>query len=109
MALASAPSRWKQSVYDLGKHHREATIDIRALPFQTTASPLFGLPIPAEAPRVREVQVEHVREVGSHTLFITTIAGETRPSANSDTPQLFHVHGAYRRYLERTGEQVREV
>lgn len=40
------------------------------MPFDLTASQAFGLPIPELALAVREMEVEEVRALGSHRLFI---------------------------------------
>ena len=95
MALAGAPFAYRDIAYELGKHHKLTSIDWAALPFATTRSPLFHLPVPAEALRVREVSVREFHEVGSHVLFLTSVEKETIP-ADASGPQLFHVFGAYR-------------
>ena len=57
MALAGTPFAYRDIAYALGKHHQLSSIDWATLPFPTTPSPLFHLPVPAEALRVREVSV----------------------------------------------------
>jgi flavin reductase (DIM6/NTAB) family NADH-FMN oxidoreductase RutF len=104
LALASVPLSYTRVAYELGKHHRQASIDWNALPFSTVPSPMFGLSVPAAALRVREVRVEHFYEVGSHVLFLTSVVGDTIPDRVLDGPgslQLFHIHGAYHEYLKR--------
>jgi flavin reductase (DIM6/NTAB) family NADH-FMN oxidoreductase RutF len=96
MALASIPFSWKEIAYQLAKHHKARQIDWGDLPFDTTRSLLFGLNVPREALRVREVRVHEFHEVGSHTLFLTAVERETIPEG-SGGPQLFHVFGSYRR------------
>ncbi len=89
MALASVPFACQAIAYQLGKHHRLANIDWSGLGFPLTRSPLFGLRVPETALHVREVSVHESHEVGSHTLFVTSIEGETVPNG-SGGPQLFH-------------------
>lgn len=112
MALASIPLTYKSLAYDLGKHHKERSIDVRALPFETVRSPLFGLPIPAAALKIREVRVREYHEIGSHMLFITSIVNETeyRPATNgvSQLP-MFHIHGTYSQYLRSIGVPAGEA
>jgi flavin reductase (DIM6/NTAB) family NADH-FMN oxidoreductase RutF len=98
MALASIPVSLKAAAYEMGKHHKKTNIDWASLPFPTTASPLFGLPVPVAALRVREVQVADFHEVGSHILFITSVEHETSTRLDSGM-QLFHSFSAYRRHL----------
>jgi flavin reductase (DIM6/NTAB) family NADH-FMN oxidoreductase RutF len=87
MALASIPFTYKAIAYELAKHHKQASIDWSTLPFATMPSPLFGLRVPEAALRVREVSVQEVHEIGSHTLFLTSVERET---AGADGLQLFH-------------------
>jgi flavin reductase (DIM6/NTAB) family NADH-FMN oxidoreductase RutF len=100
MVLSSIPAGCKAIAYELGKHHRKESIDLAALPFETTKSPAYGLPMPSTALAVREVHVEETHIVGSHMLFVTnTVHQESR----SDTPRMFHIHGTYHQYLHLRG------
>lgn len=93
MALASIPFASKEVVYALGKHHALTTIDWATIPFRTVPSPLFGLPVPEAALRIREVRVREFHEVGSHVLFVTSIERETLPG--NEGLQLFHSYRAW--------------
>ena len=97
MALTSVPFTYKAIAYDLGKHHRQTSIDWTALPFKTVPSPSFGLRVPETALRVREVYVHEFHEVGSHVLFITSIKRETLPEAHAPL-QLFHIFSSHRQH-----------
>ena len=99
MALASIPFRLKSQIYELGKHHKLTSIDWDALPIATVPSPSFGLRVPKDALRIREVRVEQFHEVGSHIVFITSIERETLTGLHE--PQMFHLAGTYWRYLHR--------
>jgi hypothetical protein len=99
MALASIPFSYKDVAYDLGKHHRLATIDWAQLPFATEHSPVFGLPVAQAALKVREVEVREFHDTGSHMLFITSIVRETVPEPATEGPQMFHAFSSYRKYL----------
>jgi len=102
MALASVPFSYKAAAYEMGKHHKKASIDWASLPFRTVQSPLFDLPVPEAALLVREVHVEEFHEVGSHVLFITSVERETIPehaAEGIDSLQLFHCYSSYRQYL----------
>lgn len=98
MALASIPLAYKAAAYEMGKHHKKTTIDWDQLPFRTVQSPLFGLRVPEEALKVREVRVREFHEVGSHCLFITSIQRETL-GAGPRSLQLFHRFSSYRQFL----------
>jgi flavin reductase (DIM6/NTAB) family NADH-FMN oxidoreductase RutF len=98
MVLASIPLSLKAAAYAMGKHHKETTIDWASLPFPTTVSPSFGLRVPVAALRIREVRVAEFHEIGSHTLFITSIEHETLAPLDSGM-QLFHSFSSYRRHL----------
>src|SRR5258707_6797775 len=101
MALASIPLAYQAHAYELGKHHRVASIDWSTLPFRTIPSPQFGLRIPEAALRVREVRVHEFHEIGSHVLFLTTIEKETRLESaikggvGEDGMPKFHLAGSY--------------
>jgi flavin reductase (DIM6/NTAB) family NADH-FMN oxidoreductase RutF len=108
MALSSVPFSFRDAAYDLGKHHRVPAIDVASLPFPVVSSQKFGLPIPAGALRVREVCVEQVQNVGSHCWFLASLASDTVRSGEGAPLPLCHIHGAYRRYLEKRGVHVNE-
>jgi len=97
LALASVPFEYRAFAYELGKHHRKTSIDWASLPFATEPSPLFGLPIAVAALRVREVCVQEIHEVGSHTLFLTSVAGDTGLVAGGGR-QMFHAFQSYRAF-----------
>lgn len=79
MALASIPFSYRAIAYKLAKHHRLPNIDWEGLPFQTNRSPLYlyRLRAPCAALPVREVRVHEFHEVGSHTLFLTSVEHES--------------------------------
>lgn len=68
-----------------------------AVPFEVADSPTWRLPIPAQAVRVREVEVTHVEPVGSHHLFTTRIVHDS----DSGAPRMRHISGFYERALVR--------
>ena len=96
MALSSIPADHGDIAYRLGVHHRKDRIDLAGLPFETTESPRYGLPVPKSSLAVREVHVEETHTIGSHRLFVTTTANR---QPLSDAPRMFHIHGTYYQYL----------
>ena len=95
MALASLPFRYKAVAYEMGRHHRLPAVDLAALPFQTTRSPQFGLPVLTDALGIREVRVEEFHEVGSHVVFLTSVVRDCAREGARE-PQLFHSFRASR-------------
>jgi flavin reductase (DIM6/NTAB) family NADH-FMN oxidoreductase RutF len=107
MALASIPLAYKDLAYELGKHHRVASIDWSKLPFRTILSPQFELRIPEAALRVREVRVHEFHEIGSHVLFLTTVDKEAKLESAIEGEAglpMFHLAGSYSRYRERAAK-----
>lgn len=92
IALSSVPVHQAAMAIELGKNHNKPSLDCNHVPFTLTMSPLFGLPAPEFALRVREMQIETVRTVGSHKLFLaSTVSDQQR----GDGLQLFFIHGFY--------------
>lgn len=97
---------FKTIAYELGRQHRQLSIELPALPFETCPSPEFGLPAPVAALDVREVSVEHAMEVGSHCLFLTTVTRRSRSAETNGSRQLCHIHGSFAEALSDAGRSV---
>jgi flavin reductase (DIM6/NTAB) family NADH-FMN oxidoreductase RutF len=67
-----------QIAYKLGAHHKNVQVAWDALPFKTFRSQQFSLRVPDIALRVRELEVLHSQEIGSHTFFVTRIVSDVR-------------------------------
>jgi flavin reductase (DIM6/NTAB) family NADH-FMN oxidoreductase RutF len=91
-ALSSVPVEQTEVAYELGKNHKKPCVDWADVPFLTTLSATFRLPVPRFSLRVREMQIEAVRDVGSHKLFL---AETIKDQQWADGLQLFFVHGIY--------------
>ncbi len=90
--MSSIPFEAADAARQLGKHHQMASIDWKDLPFRVKDWKSFGGPVPEFASRVRDVEVEAVKELGSHTFFI----GRTlREELYSDREYFYMVHGMY--------------
>jgi hypothetical protein len=98
IALSSVPVEQTPVAYQLGKNHKEACVDRDDLPFGTTTSPRFGLPVPQFSLRVREMQIEAVRTIGSYKLFLACTIGD---QWRADGLQFFLVHGFYQTWKHR--------
>ncbi len=92
VALSSIPVEQAPVAHQLGKNHRRESVDWNQLPFPTKPSPALGIPVPGFALRVREMQIEAARNLGSHTLFVAHII---RDENWAEGLQFFMVHGVY--------------
>jgi flavin reductase (DIM6/NTAB) family NADH-FMN oxidoreductase RutF len=92
VALSGIPFEQAGLARQLGKNHRREAVNWSDLPFPTAQSSALGIPVPAFATRVRELEIETVRKLGSHTLFVARIV---RDESWSDSPQFFMIHGLY--------------
>lgn len=100
IVAAGAPAAVKQAVYQLGNHHKKRSIDWDTLPVAVEPSPKFGIPTPSGPLGVRELEVIHSEPIGSHMLFVTTVAAQ---SSGADTPQLCHVSDMYAHWRAKHG------
>jgi hypothetical protein len=97
IALSDIPIEHTQMAYELGKNHNRSSVDWSHLAFATTASPSFRLPVPQFSVRVREMQIETVRDMGSHKLFLASTLAERR---RCNGLQLHFIHGFYQSWRE---------
>jgi flavin reductase (DIM6/NTAB) family NADH-FMN oxidoreductase RutF len=95
VVLSSVPPEKSSIVSSLGANHRKSSIDWRELPFDTVRPGAIDAPVAAFAIRAREMQVESIRQLGSHTLFVARTITE---ECLSDGPQLFSAHGIYHQW-----------
>jgi flavin reductase (DIM6/NTAB) family NADH-FMN oxidoreductase RutF len=100
IALSGIPVEEAPVARRLGKNHRREAVDWSELPFRVTPSPGLGIPVPSFASRVREMEIEAVRKLGSHTLFIARII---RDEHRSGSPQFFMIHGLYQAWRRSKG------
>jgi len=92
VALSSVPLSQTSLAYQLGANHRKQTIDWDKLPFATKMSVTFHIPVPVFAQRVREVEIETVRNIGSHTFFVARVIHD---ESLAGSVGLCIVHGFY--------------
>jgi flavin reductase (DIM6/NTAB) family NADH-FMN oxidoreductase RutF len=92
VALSSVPVDQTSIAYALGQNHKKTDFHWNQVHFDLTLSPVFGIPIPEFALRVREMEIEDVRPMGSHKLFICRIRGNQLISHGL---QLSFVQGFY--------------
>jgi flavin reductase (DIM6/NTAB) family NADH-FMN oxidoreductase RutF len=98
--LADVPLAEKSLAYSLGAHHRVPKIDWSSVPCETVRSSHFGLRVPAQSPRVRELEIIDSHERGSHTVFLCRIISE---ELRAPAPRLFHTSGIHQAWRQRRG------
>ena len=98
IALSNVPLPQASIAYRLGVNHTKKFVDWYKLPFETTPSTTFKIPVPVFALRVREMQVESVHRIGSHTLFIARIVSDERIAHGVE---MYVVHGFYQAWRVR--------
>jgi len=91
-AFSNVPSEQSEVARQLRGNHRRQSVRWDQLPFETRPSASLGIPVPCFALRVREMEIEAVRKLGSHTLFVARVIRDERRSAR---PQFTMVHGIY--------------
>jgi flavin reductase (DIM6/NTAB) family NADH-FMN oxidoreductase RutF len=92
VAMSNIPFEHAGLARQLGKNHRLEFADWDELPFKTVPSAALGLPIPQFALRVREMEIEAVQKLGSHTLFFARLIRDERLGNSS---QFYMIHGIY--------------
>jgi hypothetical protein len=92
IALSSVPFQQGALAYQLGANHNKQSIDWYELPFETKKSKTFEIPVPVFACRTREMEVEKIHRIGSHTFFIARIVSDERFGSGNE---LFVIHGFY--------------
>jgi flavin reductase (DIM6/NTAB) family NADH-FMN oxidoreductase RutF len=100
IALSAIPMQQGDLGYKLGPNHSKKNgIDWNDLPFATKRSPKFGIPIPEFALRVREMEVESTRVLGSHTFFVGRVVGDER---FAEGEEWCVIHGHYQAWRLRS-------
>lgn len=98
VVLSSVPVNQSALISRLGANHRTFSIEWDRLPFATVRPKTIDVPVAEFALKVREMHVEAVHPLGSHTLFVAkTIAEENL----AEGPQLFNAHGMYQAWRSR--------
>lgn len=99
IAISNLSVEQARAVFELGKNHRRASVNLDKLPLITVPSPKFGIPVPSTALRVRELEIEAVQAVGSHKLFVADIVEDNCWARGL---HLHFVHGIYQTLRQKT-------
>ena len=92
IALSTVPLPQAQFVFQLAANHFKQSVEWDELPFKTRMSPTFGIPVPVFAARVREMEVEELRRIGSHTFFVARVVADQSLSTSAI---VCAIHGFY--------------
>jgi flavin reductase (DIM6/NTAB) family NADH-FMN oxidoreductase RutF len=92
LVFSTVPYELSESARKLGGNHRKKSVRWDQLPFETMPSTVFGVPVPRFALRLREMEIEAVRQLGTHTLFVARVVNDERRAAG---PQFSMIHGIY--------------
>ncbi len=106
VALSDLPFDQSDRARELRGNHKRESIHWQDLPFPTRTSAALGIPVPDFALRVREMEIETVRKLGSHTVFVARIVHEERCS---DGLQFFMIHGIYQAWRLRQRPDLSEL
>ena len=100
IVLSGVPAELKDVTYKLGEHHKRGFAHWESLPFPVVWSEIFGIPAMASALWVRELQVLHSEQIGSHTFFACETISEYQRMVG---PQLHHTSGFHQEFRRRRG------
>lgn len=98
IALSNVPLEQSSLAFGLAKNHRKDCVEWSEFPFATKRSSALGFPVPGFSLGVRELEIEAVQKMGSHTLFL---ARTIRTEHWADEPEFFMVHGIYQGWRQR--------
>ncbi|WP_213803104.1 hypothetical protein [Granulicella sp. dw_53] len=99
-ALSDTPIERGSTAFNLAINHNNFSIKWEELPFETKPSNTLGTPVPVFSPRIREMEIESVYRVGSHSIFIARTISDERLA---EGPELSVVHGFYQAWRIRHG------
>lgn len=107
LAISSIPLSRGAVAYQLAHNHSKPTFDWSHFPFGLKDSSLFKIPVPAFALRVREMELETVRTIGSHAFFLGRIVSDER---YFDGAAFSSIHGFYQSWrLKQAGAEEAEA
>jgi flavin reductase (DIM6/NTAB) family NADH-FMN oxidoreductase RutF len=104
IAITTVPMAQAAIATKLSSNHRVESIDFTKLPFETSPTPRFGIPAPRFALRVREVEIEAVRPLGSHAFIVGKVVSD---DVRSRDPALCTIHGFYQGWREANGRATK--
>lgn len=97
-ALSFVPMPLCAIAFQYAINHTKTSIEWDTVPFALKPSKMFHIPVPVLAPRVRELEVDQVHKLGSHTFFVAKIVSDEK---FSDDLQVNVIHGFYQHWRVR--------
>ncbi|HXC97498.1 MAG TPA: hypothetical protein VNU92_17495 [Edaphobacter sp.] len=105
VALSNVPLDQTPQAYRLGANHGKVSVDWNQLPFATKLSKNFCLRVPDFARQIRELDVQNIYNLGSHSFFLAQVVHDER---YMETDGLCIVHGFYQAWrLRKNPETLR--
>jgi flavin reductase (DIM6/NTAB) family NADH-FMN oxidoreductase RutF len=101
LALSNIPLQQTRIAFQLAANHFKQSIEWDQLPFQTKPSTVFRIPVPVFALRVREMKVEEIHKIGSHTFFVAKIVSD---ETFDHSEMVCAIHGFYQAWRLRGRE-----
>jgi len=95
LALSNVPPALCSAAFQLAINHTRDFADWDRIPFVLKRSRDLFIPVPASSPRIREMRVDRVHRIGSHTLFIAQVISD---ECRSDQTSVHIVHGFYQHW-----------
>lgn len=90
IVVSEVSYKYKDVIYQLGKHHGSSPPTINSLPFKTTQSEKFGFYIPEWIYSYKEIEILKTIDLGSHMLLWGKVVNEKK--IKEPTGNLYHIH-----------------
>ena len=90
IAVSEVPYSYKDTIYELGKHHSGTPPSPGSIPFKIKRTEIFGFLIPEWADSYKEIQILRTKNLGSHMLLWGEILHEKKLRESSGN--LYHIH-----------------
>jgi flavin reductase (DIM6/NTAB) family NADH-FMN oxidoreductase RutF len=103
IALSIIPIEQFGLARQLGNNHRQQSVNCSQLPFPTKRSPAFGFPVPCMALQTKEMTVELVQRMGTHTLFVARVVSDR---TWTEGRQACMIHGIYQAWRQQNSPRL---
>jgi hypothetical protein len=103
LALSGVPAEEGRAAFALTATHMVEHVDWEKLPFALRRSAHFKIRVPEFALRVRVLEVESVRKMGSHNFFVTRVVSDEHLR---DGEELHALHGFYQAWRLREHKEA---
>lgn len=90
IVVSEVSYKYKDVIYQLGKHHGSSPPTLDTLPFKTLQSEKFGFPVPDWIYSYKEIKILKTIDLGSHRLLWGEVVNEKK--FKEPTGNLYHIH-----------------